>query len=61
MLPLSYQGMIYSVRTKKVIAGQAYKDLSVETLVFNIKLPANQNVNWNGVHLCLLVNTKKHE
>ena len=44
ILPLAYQGMIYSVKAKKGNpTDSTYKDL--QTLQFSIKLPANQYIN----------------
>ena len=58
MLPRAYQGMIYDVRTKKVPAYSTYKNL--QTLEFNIKLPENQYMNWNSVHICLPIKVKSN-
>ena len=41
---------------QKVPADSTYKDL--QTLKFNIKLPANQNRNWSRVHITLLLKIK---
>ena len=41
---------------QKVPADSTYKDL--QTLKFNIKLPANQNRNWSRVHISLLLKIK---
>ena len=43
MLPLRYQGMIYTERTKKTLVDANYKDR--QTLEFNIKLPVNHYMN----------------
>ena len=56
MLPLAYQGMIYAVRTKKVLADSTYKGLWI--LEFNDKLPANQYMNWNISHIFLSIKIK---
>ena len=53
MEPISYQGMIYYAETKEKIADWAYKDL--QTLEFNIELPANQYIYPNSFHICLLI------
>ena len=31
----------------------------MQTLEFNIKLPANLYMNWNNVHICLPIQIKK--
>ena len=41
---------------QKVPANSTYKDL--QTLKFNIKLPAYQNRNWSRVHISLLLKIK---
>lgn len=56
MLPLPYQGMIYAVRTKNVLADSTYKGLWI--LEFNDKLPANQYMNWNIFHIFLSIKIK---
>ena len=56
MLPLAYQGMIYAVRTKNVLADSTYKGLWI--LEFNDKLPANQYMNWNIFHIFLSIKIK---
>ena len=56
MLSLDYQGMVYAVTTKEGLADLTYKDF--QTLKFNIKLPANQYMNWNTVHICLPIKIK---
>ena len=56
MPPLAYQGMIYTVKTKKP-ADSTHKDL--QTLEFNIKLPANQYMNWNSLHTCFPIQILK--
>ena len=43
ILPLRYQGMIYTERTKKTLVDANYKDR--QTLEFNIKLPVNHYMN----------------
>ena len=53
---LDYHGMINTTKTKKVFADLTYKDFQV--LEFNVKLPVNQYMNWNSVHLCLLIQIK---
>ena len=42
---------MYAVKIKHVPADSTYKDL--QTLEFNIRLSANQYMNWNSVHICL--------
>ena len=56
MLPLAYQGMIYAVRKKNVLADSTYKGLWI--LEFNDKLPANQYMNWNIFHIFLSIKIK---
>ena len=51
---LRYQVLIYFTKTIKDPA-----DYTLQTAVFKIKLPANQCVNLNCVHLCFPINTKK--
>ena len=53
---ISYQGMIYVARIKKVPVDSTHKDF--QTLEFNIKLPANQYMNLNSVHICLPIQIK---
>lgn len=57
MLPLRYQGITYTVRTKKVLADANYKDR--QTLEFNIKLPVNHYMNQISIHICFLITIKK--
>lgn len=57
MLPLAYQGMIYAVRTKKVLADSTYLS-GLWILEFNDKLPANQYMNWNISHIFLSIKIK---
>ena len=56
-LLLAKQSMIFNVKTIKWSADSTYKDL--QTLDFNIKLPANQYMNWNSVHICFPMKSKK--
>ena len=57
MISLSYQGMIYAVRAKTALADVNYKDIQISE--FNIKLPSNQYMNWNSVHICFSIEIKK--
>ena len=56
---LRYQGLIYFAKTIRDPSESTYKDL--QTVKLKIKLPANQYVNLNSVHLCFLFKTKKND
>ena len=43
--------MIYNIKTQKCL-------LILQMLKFKIKLPANQYMKWNSVHICLLIRIK---
>ena len=57
MAELAFKRLIYGIKTKNVSADSTYKNL--RTLEFNIKLPANQSINWHSVHICDLIQIKK--
>ena len=57
MAELAFKRLIYDIKTKNVSADSTYKNL--RTLEFNIKLPTNQSINWNSVHICDLIQIKK--
>ena len=57
MAELAFKRLIYGIKTKNVSAHSTYKNL--RTLEFNIKLPTNQSINWNSVHICDLIQIKK--
>ena len=57
MAELAFKRLIYGIKTKNVSADSTYKNL--RTLEFNIKLPTNQSINWNSVHICDLIQIKK--
>ena len=49
--------MVLNVNTIKRSADSTYKDL--QSLENNIKLPANQYMNWDSVHICFPMKSKK--
>ena len=51
---LSECGLQY--QNEKVPADSTHKDFQI--LEFNIRLPANQYVNWNSAHICLPIQIK---
>ena len=57
MAELAFKHLIYGIKTKNVSADSTYKNL--RTLEFNIKLPMNQSINWNSIHICHLIQIKK--
>ena len=57
MAELAFKSLIYGIKTKNVSADSTHKNL--RKLEFNIKLPTNQSINWNSVHICHLIQIKK--
>ena len=57
MKSLTYQGIIYFMEDKEKTADSKYEDM--QTLEFNIELPANQYINWNRFHICFPIKNKK--
>ena len=51
MLLMTCQDMIYTIRAKKIPAEFTYKVF--QRLELNIKLPTNQYMNWNSIHIYL--------
>ena len=56
MLLMTHQDMIYTIRAKKIPAEFTYKVF--QRLELNIKLPTNQYMNWNSIHIYLRIKIK---
>ena len=56
MMKICYQGLLYSIMTKRKFADSTYKN--VQVLEFNVNLPKTKYMNFNSVHISLPIKMK---